>query len=705
MKELSTLDIKLSYRTGTDDLVKDFYEPCLGLSTLYRRAAGYFTSHGLALAARGIANLAINGGTIQLVASPALSPDDVSALREATENPTAVLRRIVVRSLIEIEDSLVKDRLNALAWMAASGLLQIKLALRLDDNGDYAQGIYHEKVGIFSDPTGNHVAFSGSANETYGGLVSNFESVKAFVSWRSEDRARVQEEISNFSGLWSDSTVGVRTIEFSEAGADLLERFRNPNTPPNGLCHTTKKRPKFTCPSHIKLRDYQESAMQKWIEAKGRGIFAMATGSGKTLTAITLASKVAEKNSPIIFIVLCPFINLCRQWVSEFNAFGLSTVSCFESVAKWEHLLNEEYQRLSSGLTQYLGIVTTNITFQSPRFQQKISEWTERKLTHFFLIADEVHNLGADGIHKSLPASIAMRLGLSATPERHLDPVGTQNISNYFGEQVFEYTLDRAIREQQLAPYFYYPTLVALTDEEAEAYEALTRQISRYIQGDKDHFEMSSSIRRLMMRRARLLGSASEKLKALDRVLSGLRERPTKAIFYCGDGVHRNSVTNEDERQIRAVTKLLGEKHGLRVRTFTCNESMEEREEILSALSEGYLDGVVAIRCLDEGIDIPDLRMGFLLASSVNPRQFIQRRGRLLRKSPGKLFSTIYDFIIHPPDMESSLGDKGFNLERNLFEKELRRILDFCNSAKNGPEALQTLRDVRIKYNLLSERA
>lgn len=703
MKDLSSLDIKLSYRTGTNDLVKDFYEPCLVRSILYRRAAGYFTSHGLALAARGIANLAVNGGTIQLVASPALSPEDISALREATDNPTAVLRRIVVRNLIEIEDSLVKDRLNALAWMAATGLLKIKLALRLDENGDYASGIYHEKVGIFTDSGGCHVAFSGSANETYGGLVSNFESLKAFASWRSEDIARVQEEIKNFSDLWNDSTVGVRTIEFSEAGTELLERYRNPNTPPNGFYYKPKIPTKFVRPNHIKLRDYQEHAIQEWVKAKGHGIFAMATGSGKTLTAIMLASKVAEKNSPIIFIILCPFINLCQQWVSELSAFSLPTVSCFGSVTKWEHHLNEEYQRISSGVIQHFGIVATNATFQSSKFQQKISEWTERKLVHFFLIADEVHNLGAEGLYKHLPPAISMRLGLSATPERHLDPIGTQNITNYFGEQVFEYPLERAIREKQLAPYFYYPTLVDLTVDEAEEYEVLTRQISHHVQSEKHSAELSPSVRRLMMRRARLIGSASNKLEALDSVLHNLQERPTKAIFYCGDGVHRSLTTNEDERQIRAVAKLLGEKHGLRVRTFTCNESMEEREEILSALSEGYLDGVVAIRCLDEGIDLPELKMGFLLASSVNPRQFIQRRGRLLRQSPGKYFATIYDFIIRPPDMEVSLGDKGFNLERSLFERELKRILDFCNCAKNGPEALQTMRELRIKYNLLAE--
>ena len=187
MGQLTDIPIQLSYRTGRDDLARDFLVPCMQASELYRRAAGYFTSSGLALAARGVASLASRGGRIRLVASPHLQPEDVEALQSASDRPAEAVRAIVSKSLADIEDALVKDRLNALAWLAAAGLLEIKLALRLDSQGRYARGIFHEKIGIFSDSEGNHVAFSGSSNETAGGLVENFESIKAFCSWRDAE--------------------------------------------------------------------------------------------------------------------------------------------------------------------------------------------------------------------------------------------------------------------------------------------------------------------------------------------------------------------------------------------------------------------------------------------------------------------------------------------------------------------------------------
>jgi superfamily II DNA or RNA helicase len=179
-------------------------------------------------------------------------------------------------------------------------------------------------------------------------------------------------------------------------------------------------------------------------------------------------------------------------------------------------------------------------------------------------------------------------------------------------------------------------------------------------------------------------------------------EKPTKAIFYCGDGRTTDAITDDEVRQIQAVSRLLGERHGLRVRNFTYRESPQERDEILRDLSSGFLDGVVAIRCLDEGIDLPELRMGFLLASSTNPRQFIQRRGRLLRNSKGKTRAVIYDFIVSPPDLGGKLDDEGFNMERRFFQKELNRILEFCRMAENGAEAIASLYELRLKYNLIS---
>lgn len=696
------MNLQLSYRTGRNDMVSEFFIPCLEQSMLYRRSAGYFTSHGLALAARGVASLVARGGEMRLVVSPKLEPEDAEALEAAIDQPLGLLESIVAKSMTDVEDALIRDRLNALAWLAAAGYLKVKLALRVDDAGEVARGIYHEKVGIFTDTEGDHVAFNGSANETAGGFMENFESFDVFRSW-NDPEMRVMEKITDFEDLWADRTPGLRTFDFSAVGRQLLEAYRDPYNPPTGfplhLLHETGNRP-FRAPRGFDLRDYQAAAIREWSQRGGKGILAMATGAGKTLTALYLASKVAEKNSPMVLIVVCPFINLCKQWLREMAAFGLNPVPCYEGRQSWEGLMEEGYQRISTGLSKIHSIVVTNSTFQSPAFQTRLRQNLGK--AHHMIVADEVHNLGAEKIQQFLPSEIQLRLGLSATPERHHDPLGTQTILDYFGGIIFEYPIDRAIADGRLCPYRYFPHIVTLTETEAEEYADITARLGRMLAGAGDNSELGQAAMRLLIRRARLLASAENKLTVLDEVLKSLPEKPSKAIFYCGDGRTTDSITEEDVRQIRAVARLLGEKHGLRVRNFTYEESPQEREEILRDLGSGFLDAVVAIRCLDEGIDLPDLRMGFLLASSTNPRQFVQRRGRLLRHSKGKGRAIIHDFIIHPPDFGGELYDDAFNLERSFFERELKRITEFCRTAENGPGALAKINSIKKSFNLLA---
>lgn len=703
---LRSLPLKMSYRSSRDDLVRDFMVPCLENSVVYRRAAGYFSSQGLALAARGVAGLVKKKGEMRLVVSPCLEPDDVTALQGALSYPVSLLRSLAARSMVDVEDALIRDRLNTLAWLAAAGILKIRLALRLNTNGQITRGLFHEKTGVFSDETDDHVAFIGSANETAGGLVENFESLEVFRSWNDPD-ARVAGKIADFEALWENRTPGLRTLEFSEAGRDLLEAFRDPNNPPEGLSslqirEESEPEP-FRPPAGFKLREYQAEAIRAWSKAGGQGILAMATGTGKTVTALTLASKVAERNSPLVLIVVCPFLNLCKQWIREMAAFGLRALPCFEGKDQWQSRFEEGYQRLSLGLSSVHAIVTTNKTFQSETFQACLRpNVTGGGRHHHLLIADEVHNLGAKTVSSVLPDGIKLRLGLSATPERHLDPEGTAAVLSYFGDIIFEFGIQQAIAQGMLCRYRYYPHLVQLTHDEAAAYAEITAKLGPLLAGREKNPELGQSAMSLLIKRARLLAGAENKLTVLDEVLKSLPEKPTKAIFYCGDGRTTDKVSEEEVRQIQAVARLLGERHGMRVRNFTYRESPAEREEILRDLGSGFLDAVVAIRCLDEGIDLPDLRMGFLLASSTNPRQFVQRRGRLLRQAEGKRFAEIYDFVIAPPDLGGDDDDASFNVERALVERELERIEEFCHTADNGPDARNRLLKIRLEHNLLS---
>lgn len=385
------------------------------------------------------------------------------------------------------------------------------------------------------------------------------------------------------------------------------------------------------------------------------------------------------------------------------SVFGLNPLPCFEGKHNWQPQLEEGYQRISAGLLNVHAIVTTNSTFQGESFQASIRPRVNSSAIYHLLIADEVHNLGSARIKEKLPDGISMRLGLSATPERHFDAAGTSVVLNYFGGIVYEYPISKAIADGHLCRYRYYPVLVDLTDDEADEYEEITAKLSRFFGRGNDDNEVEKTAMMLLIKRARLLAGAANKLGALDSLIASLPEPPKKAIFYCGDGRTTDAILDEEVRQIQAVARLLGEKHGLRVRNFTYRESSQEREEILRDFESGFLDGIVAIRCLDEGIDLPDLRMGFLLASSTNPRQFIQRRGRLLRNAPNKNRAIIYDFIVESPDFGGRLDDDAFNMERSFFQRELKRIVEFCQMAENGPEAMHSLKKLRLKYNLIGE--
>ena len=707
---LSELPLRIAYRTGEDDLLSGFYRPCLVHSVLYRRAAGYFTSSGLACAAKGLANLVARGGKMRLIASPHLSDDDVNALERAKDNPTKVLAEIVAGSLKDVEDLLVRDRLNALSWLAASGALEVKLALRVDEQGRFTSSIYHEKIGIFSDEMENYVAFNGSANETSGGLFQNFESITVFRSWDSTEPYATKLS-KNFESLWQDKSPGLKVLNFSETSQELLRRYQTSRRPepeeevfldsPTSL---VKEEPapvnSLNFGNERPLRPYQEEAIQKWFQVGCRGILEMATGSGKTLTALNAISRLADRGS-LAVIIACPYVNLAEQWVRELQNAGISSpIKAFSKSEKWSEMLQAGMTALKHGQRRFLPIVVVNRTFLSESFQSLLCP---ERVPHL-LVADEMHNLGALNLRNRLNPDIQFRLGLSATPERHMDEEGTEALTDYFGKVVFTYDLSKAIKDGNLCAYYYHPILVDLNDEESLEYHELSSRISSLMARHDKGEPLSQGLKVLLLKRARLLASAEGKIPALRNTLAYLREhdRPvTKALFYCGDGQVDDPCDDEKMvRQMDAVIKLLGLDARLKVARFSHSETMAHRERLLIDVKSNRLDGLVAIRCLDEGIDIPDIRMGFILASSTNPRQFIQRRGRLLRKSYGKTHAEIWDFIVTPPP---SGDDDNYNYERTMLTRELKRVQEFCQTAINAQSAELVLLDLKRRYNLLTD--
>jgi DNA phosphorothioation system restriction enzyme len=706
-RDLSRLVLQPEYRSDQDQPVGDFYIPCLENSCLYRRAVGYFTSEGLALASKGLAVLLRKEGMVRLVASPVLSPEDVAAIEQGYAAREDALERALLRPLLPLDEAVAKQRLSVLAWLIAEERLEIRLAVRCDPHGRIAQGIYHEKIGIFSDDHGNAVAFTGSSNETVGGLVSNFESIDVFWSW-NDPADRVGRKIRNFERLWANETLGLLVMSVPEAAKQRLLEFRSrerPSRDPDEEMAVTGWLQEFNrhrqvphIPENLELREYQKEAIRAWFEAKGRGLFKMATGTGKTITALSLLTKLWEglsaQGQKLAVVIVCPYRHLVTQWSEECTRFGLHPLRCFEARDRWAGELDADLLAFHHGDLSFLPLVTTNSTFSGDAFQERLRRIQEPVL----VIADEVHNLGSDAFRHLLPEHARFRLGLSATPERWFDESGTQSLLKYFGNVVFAFGLEQAIRSGALTPYNYYPVLVELTPGESEDYFSLSQEIAkRSHEGDAEGTE-DPALKFLLLKRARLLANAKNKLNQLRKLVAPLRET-SHNLFYCGDGRVEYAPDELELRQLDAVVRLLGKEIGMKVDSYTAETYLDERDRLQQEFASGELQGLVAIRCLDEGVDIPATHRAFILASSTNPKQFIQRRGRVLRRAPGKDHAEIYDFIVTPP---SDLTDtRAFNIDRKLLKRELQRFVEFAGLARNAGQASAVLLPLKKHYNLL----
>ncbi len=444
-------------------------------------------------------------------------------------------------------------------------------------------------------------------------------------------------------------------------------------------------------PASIQLRSYQKKAVQSWFANQGRGTLKMATGSGKTITALAIATELYQQINLQVLLVICPYCHLVTQWAREAEKFGLKPLLAFESVHNWQRQLSAQLYNIRSGFQPFLTVITTNATLISEGFQSQLRYFPEKTL----IIGDEVHNLGSPRLEESLPRTIGLRLGLSATPERHFDEEGSDSILAYFGSVLQpELTLADAIRQGALVHYLYYPILVELTAAESRAYSRLTTRIGWALM-DEEKIEKNETITALLIQRARLIGSASNKIQALHQLMKS-RLQTTHTLFYCGDGSMESSEFSST-RQLEATVELLGMKLGYRVNTYTAETPLIEREKLRHQFETGQLQGLVAIRCLDEGVDIPAIQNAVILASSSNPRQFVQRRGRILRPHPHKERATLFDMIVLPPD----LGRDTLEVERNLLRKELKRFLEFADLADNAGEARMQLLELQKRYGLL----
>ena len=714
------LDLKPAYRSRLNNVIQDFYIPVLKQSVVYKRAVGFFSSSALISLTPGICGLIENGGTIQLVASPRLSPEDIEAINDGIRRRDDVITEVLLRELRAPKGKFEEDRLNLLSNLIAINKLEIKIAFLDNEN---TVGMFHDKLGLMYDRDGNIIAFSGSMNESIVAFKNNYESIDVFESW-TQDAERVYDKESAFNAIWSDYEVGIKVMDFPEVKEEILKRYQINNTVdtrlddylPIGDTYSNTVNVKDNLesigpkiPSNVKLRQYQIDAIDEWEKRNYIGIFDMATGTGKTFTALAAITRLfLNKNKNLAVIIICPYQHLVEQWKNDIVAFGMKPIVCYSASSQknWRDRIKTAVNSFNVGVIEHFCMVTTNATFSTDYIQELISKLKGNAV----ITIDEAHNFGAINLSKTLPSNIKFRLALSATIQRHGDPEGTQKLHDYFGERCIEYTIKDAINNHMLTRYYYYPIVVHLNENELSEYIELTTIIQKNVHCNSNgKIELSEYAKMLLIKRARIVAGASEKINALRKIITDKYINDNQMLIYCGattlkDADYVEGMPSDDEvRQIDAVSNVLGNELHMRITQFTSKEKSDERKQIIDDFSKGkQLQALVAIRCLDEGVNIPSIKTAFILASSTNPKEYVQRRGRVLRQFPGKKHAVIYDFITLPISLNDvdKYDAYTINSVKSLACREISRIKDFSDDSENSYDSHSLVADIRRVYGI-----
>ena len=692
--------IKNEYRSPDDNVINDFYIPLLKNAVLYKRAVGFFSSSSLIEITKGISGLVKNNGRIQIVASPELSKDDIEAIDKGYD-----LRDILMDSFNNLSSTsfnyFEKERLNMLANLIADDRLDIKIAFTLSHR---KYGIYHEKMGLLYDNEDNIVAFSGSMNETGNAFNNNYEVVDVFTSW-SIDSDRVYSKEAAFNRIWQDTEPNIKVLDFTEKLKTYLIKYKKTiinysidqeefhKDTKNLLISVNKEHGPRIPEKFTDVRDYQKVAYEKWLENNKKGLFAMATGTGKTVTALYCAledynsNKRRNCNNKYQVIVLVPTKTLVNQWVDEVRSFHFfSIIKAYSENSKWKTELNtiindKKYSNIESDFF----IISTYRSFINSYYSHfsKLNKST-------LLIADEVHNMGSPGFLKIIDdVSFDKRIGLSATPKRIYSPENSNKISEFLNTEypyTFNFSMKEAIDKKILTEYHYKPIKVSLTAQEFEEYIKISKEIRKFsYYNDSKSLKINSNLERLLIQRKRIINGAEKKKKALIGVIEDIRKNKSFTLEYCivyapsgSDYFNEDIVVDNDiKRIIFEMSKLVNDYFPKISQNKYISESLDKKN-VIKSFSEGYIDLLFAINCLDEGVDIPQAKIGIFTSSTGNPRQYIQRRGRLLRKHPDKDFAYIYDMIVVPPKSGNTYDE-----EKKLVINELKRVKYFMELSYN----------------------
>lgn len=717
-----------TYRTGENYEPLEFYINALTNSKSFDLLLGYFSFSAIHILSLSFAQFIANGGRMRVVANNILSEKDRDAIRLAEE--PGVLDDLIdfsdIRYLKSSLDEYGQHFFECMAWMIANERIEIIL---IKPKGK--KGIAHYKDGVFSDGE-NKLAFSASCNFTAYGLVENYETLNLFLGWDDEDRfGKVSNQEKTFDKIFNGKDKNFEYIPAKDVELALHKNFGNKdlndllakekdlndfkrrtteNKRLERVIKKTEKRldrlikePRFPYPSGP--RDYQIEAYKNWIVNDKKGIFAMATGTGKTLTSLNCLLQEYRDSASYKAVITVPTVALVNQWKYECEAFNFQNIITVSSRQKWEDRI-AFYNTASSFIDTNFIIIITYASFYRKKFQEHLKQLSDDTI----LIADEAHNLGAGKVSTTLKdIHLQKRIGLSATIKRKYDDEGNRKIEEFFNDNspyTYEYSMQMALDKGWLTEYKYFPHIVELNKDEYKAYIELSVKLMKFFDSSTGKYKDSPEVEALQLARKRIIHKAKNKLAIYRSILNDeyyKRGNLKYTLVYVPEGIDpdylENDDSEEDEDDMRLIHQYTREvsdvNFGVMVKQYTSKS--KGKEEVLKDFASGELHVLTSMKCLDEGVDVPRSELAIFCSSTGNPRQFIQRRGRVLRLAKGKNMATIHDLVVVP---KVDKNEGYYNMEKSLFSKELERVVDFAFMAINKHDTYKVFEELLDYYNL-----
>ena len=729
-----------TYRPGEYNSPEKFFNDGLENSNEFDLQLGYFSSATISVLADGFATFISKGGKMRLVINHIVSTEDKNAISKGLKGGFINCFDLTdFAQLRKTFDEYTQQFFECLAFLIYNKRIDIRIIKPRNK-----KGISHTKTGQFRD--GDSVtSFTGSANFTISGLFNNLEEIKIDRSDSLDvmTRKRIESQREEFDCIMDGTK---RNIEYlspenlisaikTNYGDKDIEELLDVEAKLRKIKHDKKvqelKRqdslvsepieeilPCFPFPSGP--RDYQQLAFDNWKNNGQKGLFAMATGTGKTITSLNCLLEIYKRKGYYKAIILVPTITLVNQWEQECRKFRFSNIiKVYSKNLVWRDEVervhfNEKYKSDKDPEVSYI-IISTYASYSREKVFNVLNGFDKRRV---LMIADECHNMGSGSLVKRLKEiPYLRRIGLSATPERQFDENGNNKLRKFFGSEehyTYEYSMKEAIDKGVLCRYMYYPHIVKLTSDEMDAYLELSEKISRYFNYNTCSFdEQDEMLKRLLLARKRIIHKAVNKLAMFKEIIQKRFEEKGNlkySLIYvpeenrpdyldsADDFDHTEEIAddNDAEHLINQYTLAVTEiDRSVTVRKFVSGQ--QDREEILSDFAAGKLHVLTSMKCLDEGVDVPRSELAIFCSSTGNPRQFIQRRGRVLRTHKDKKMAELHDLVVVP---EVSPNSNSYRMEQSLLRGELARVNNFALLSENPSYSEMELRGVLDHYGL-----